>query len=990
MSLKGKAFALTFLPMLAGAAEFTPSEDAKFFDEKVRSILESRCFECHSHKSGKMKNGLTLDSRDGWATGGDSGPTLVPGDAEKSLLIKAIRWTDPDLEMPPKKKLPDAEITVLEEWVKRGAPDPRSKPADDLESRKDWWSLKPLVRPSKPMEKANALDGFIEAKLRKAGISPAPEADRRTLIRRLYFDLTGLLPAPDEVTEFERDHDPKSYEKLVDRLLASPRYGERWARHWLDTIHFADTHGFEHDLIRTNAWRYRDYVIESLNRDTPWPRFIREQLAADVLYPDEPRLRVALGFMGAGPFDVSTAQTAPKTFDYLDRDDMVTQTMAAFASTTVNCARCHDHKFDPISQEDYYALQAVFAGVGKGDVEFDEDPNRWNERQRWKQLLAAVNDKDTNLLLSATNETLIAKWVAVHVGGAAWDILRPDSFEVATNTTWKLLDDGSVLIGGARPDTDTYTFTASPKAKEITAVQLEILTDPSLPKNGPGRQPDNGNMHLSEFVVQLGDSTNAQRIPIRRATADFDQSGWTINHAIDGDEKTAWGIDPKEGQSHLAVFELQNRLTVTNGAQLVFQLKQLHGRNHLIGKLRLSVTDDDPAHIAALPASLAEILRTPREKRTTAQQLELAQYALKAVAEERLTAIPGPLVTFAAAPVFKLVADGNFYQPWREPKNIFVYKRGDIEKPGAIAKPGALSAVSALEGRFTLENTSAEGTRRAALANWLADPKNPLTWRSIVNRVWHYHFGRGIVDSPNDLGHMGSLPSHPESLDWLACEFRDSGGSLKALHRLIVTSAAYKRSNKFNATAFAVDPDNRLLWRRQSRRLDAEAFRDEALALSGRLDLRMGGPGAQLFKLSKPIQSTPTVSYQNYDWASPGANRRSIYRFVYRGLQDPFMDALDFPDAAQLGPTRPFSASPIQALALLNDDFVLFHSERFAERLERETASRKQRVREAIRLVFQREPTQKEAMDFGNYAKQHGFSAMCRVLLNSNEFLFVD
>jgi len=497
-------------------------------------------------------------------------------------------------------------------------------------------------------------------------------------------------------------------------------------------------------------------------------------------------------------------------------------------------------------------------------------------------------------------------------------------------------------------------------------------------------------MHLSEFVIQLVEATNAQKIPIRRATADFDQSGWTINHAIDGDEKTAWGIDPKEGQSHLAIFELQNRLAITNGAQLVFQLKQLHGRNHLIGKLRLSITGEDPAHIAALPATVSEILSTPREKRTTAQQLELAQYALKSIAEERLAALPGPLVTFAAAPVFKLVADGNFYQPWREPKNIFVYKRGDIEKPGALAKPGALSAVSALEGRFTLENTSAEGARRAALANWLADPKNPLTWRSIVNRIWHYHFGRGIVDSPNDLGHMGSLPSHLELLDWLACEFRDSGGSLKTLHRLIVTSAAYKRSNKFNAMAFAVDPDDRLLWRRQSRRLDAEAFRDEVLALSGRLDLRMGGQAAQLFKLSKPIQSTPTVSYQNFDWASPGANRRSIYRFVYRGLQDPFMDALDFPDAAQLAPTRPFSASPIQALALLNDDFVLFHCERFAERLERESASPKRRVREAFRLVFQREPTKKETVDFGNYAKQHGLSAMCRVLLNSNEFLFVD
>lgn len=988
MSLKVQVLALTLLPMLARAADSTSAGGTTFFDEKVRPILESRCFECHSHKSGKMKNGLTLDSREGWASGGDSGPAIVPGDPEKSLLIKAVRRLDPDLEMPPKTKLPKTEVAVLEEWVRRGAPDPRSKPADNFESRKDWWSLKPLARPSVPSQNPNAIDAFIEAKLQEKAIKPAPEADRRTLIRRLYFDLIGLLPKQEEVTQFEKDNDAKAYEKLVDRLLDSPRYGERWARHWLDTIHFADTHGFEHDLIRTNAWRYRDYVIESLNRDTPWPRFIREQLAADVLYPDEPHLRVALGFLGAGPFDVSTAQTAPKTFDYLDRDDMVTQTMAAFASTTVNCARCHDHKFDAITQEDYYSLQAVFAGVGKGDVEFDEEPGRWNERLRWKQLLAAVREKDSAVLLNPINDVLVENWASAHGGGVSWEVLRPESFEVATNTTWKLLEDGSLLLDGARPDTDTYTFTASAKAKQITAVQLEILSDPSLPKNGPGRQPDNGNMHLSEFVIRTVVSTNI--LKIRRATSDFDQSGWTINHAIDGDEKTAWGIDPKEGESHLAIFELQNRVALTNGAHLVFQLKQLHGRNHLIGKLRLSVTGDDPGRATVLPATVAEAVRTPPENRSTAQRLELAQHALKAIAEERLSAMPGPSVVFAAAPVFKLVADGNFYQPWKEPKAIYVYKRGDIEKPGALAKPGALTAVAELQGRFGLDNHNEEGVRRAALANWLADPKNPLTWRSIVNRVWHYHFGRGIVDSPNDLGHMGSLPSHPELLDWLACEFRDNGGSLKKLHHLIVTSATYKRSTRFNESAFALDPDNRLLWRRQSRRLDAEAFRDEVLALSDRLDMTMGGPGVQLFKLSKPIQSTPTVSYQNFDWASPGANRRSIYRFVYRGLQDPFMDAMDFPDTAQLAPTRPFSASALQALALLNDDFVLFQCERIAERLERQSASENKRIREAFRLVFQREPTQVETADFRDYAKRHGLAAMCRVLLNSNEFLFVD
>ena len=402
--------ALRFIFLLALGAIVSASaqsDDIIFFREKIQPILEQRCFECHSHKSGKMKGGLTLDSRSGWEAGGEQGAVIVPGQPEKSLLVKAVRRIDPDFKMPPKKPLPENEAALLEEWVKRGAPDPREPPT---KGGGDWWSLKPIARPIVPAGYANPIDAFINAKLQAEKIPAQPEADRRSLIRRLYFDLHGLPPTPDEVDAFVSDKDPRAYERLVDRLLDSPRYGERWARHWLDTIHFADTHGFEHDLIRTNAWRYRDYVIESFNRDTPWARFVREQLAPDVFFPDEPRLMVGLGFIGAGPWDHSTAQTAPKTSDYLDRDDMVTQTMSTFASATVHCARCHDHKFDPITQEDYYGLQAVFAGVGKGDVPFDHDPEIARERRKWKQLIVAAKRKATNVLFSATNTMMLDEW----------------------------------------------------------------------------------------------------------------------------------------------------------------------------------------------------------------------------------------------------------------------------------------------------------------------------------------------------------------------------------------------------------------------------------------------------------------------------------------------------------------------------------------------------------------------------------------------------
>jgi hypothetical protein len=807
----------------------------------------------------------------------------------------------------------------------------------------------------------------------------------------LTFDLHGLLPSPEDVEAFEHDADPQAYERLVDRLLASPHYGERWARHWLDTIHFADTHGFEHDLMRTNAWRYRDYVIESFNRDTPWARFIREQLAADVCFPNEPRLTVALGFLGAGPWDQSTAQTAPRNFEYLDRDDIVTQTMATFTSTTVNCARCHDHKFDPVTQQDYYALQAVFAAVGRGDLSYDEDPGRARERHHWQQLLAAAEKQDEHILLTPENQRAVDDWEAARGAEATWATVEPEVYVTSSSAVLRRMSDGVLIVEGPRPDIDTYTITAVPRVGEMTALRLEVLADPSLPKNGPGRQ-DNGNLHLSEFSVQVfADTTNQpERLTFLRATADFDQTGWTIRHAIDGDDKTAWGIHPREGESHVAVFELERKRLLSPGTRLVFQLKQLHGQSHLIGKFRLSLTSDDAVRTTVLPVTVAAAHQLPQAERTKAQQLELAAFVLRNLAEEKLAAMPPPLRVFAAGPVFNAVAEGGFYKPWGEPKVVHLLKRGDINQPGAEAQPGAVLAVSCLSGRFASADVKDEGARRRALADWLADPNNPLTWRSVVNRVWYQHFGRGLVDTLNDFGRMGSLPTHPDLLNWLSCEFRDGGGSLKILHRVIVTSAAYRRAAQPDATVAAQDPEDRWLWRHQSRRLDAESFRDSVLTISGWLDLTMRGPGVQQFKLGKPIQLTPTVDYSPFKWDMPGAGRRSIYRFVYRGLPDPFMDALDFPDAAQLAPTRPFSASPLQSLALLNNDFVLFHCERMAAGLEKSAPSTEDRVRGAFRLAFQREPNPEEQNECATYCTRFGLPALCRVLLNSNEFLFIN
>ncbi|MCB1242240.1 MAG: PSD1 domain-containing protein [Verrucomicrobiae bacterium] len=975
---------ILLLASLAGMGHHARADD--FFSTNIAPLLEKKCFECHSHRQ-KIKGGLTLDSRSGWEQGGDSGPAVLPGHPEASLLIKMVRWTDEDHQMPPKEKLSSGEIAQLVEWVRRGAPDPRilevTRP-----SATDWWSLKPLVKPALPAipGEPHPVDAFIRSRLAGLKIAPSPEADRRTLIRRLCFDLHGLPPTPDEVERFVHDADPRAYERLVDNLLESPRYGERWARHWLDTIHFAETHGCSHDLPRDHAWRYRDYVIQSFNEDKPWSRFIREQLAADCLFPEEPRLITALGFLGAGVFDHSAYQTAPTNFDYLDRDDLVTQTMGAFTSTTANCARCHAHKFDPITQEDYYSLQAVFAGVIEGDVGFDEDPGVAGERLHWQALITAAEAQDKSVLFQPDILTLVEAWEKRRGPSLQWTPLDIETFTSQEGAA--LTREGRIIIsGGARPDKDTYvvTTTATANASRMTGLRLDVLADPSLPQGGPGRQ-DNGNLTLTGIGLELlnPDGSPMQNLPFARASADFDQQGWTSAMAIDGKEGTGWGIHPEEGRSHHAVFALAEPVLLTPGTRLRISLQQHSGRSHLIGRFSLSVTGAAEPGAGALPQPAEQALAMRPEQRNESQRLAVAASGLRQIATQALEKLPARSFVYGAAKhadVLLAVGKGT-PTTVTKPKVVEVLQRGEFDKPKGQAVSGALSAVTALASRFPKAHAGDESERRAALADWLADPANPLTWRSIANRVWQHHFGRGICDSPNDFGRMGGDPSHPELLDWLACELRDHTGSLKHLHRLIVTSSAYRQTSEDRGDAATLDGDNRLLWRMNRRRLDADSYRDFVLAASGRLDLRMGGPGDRQFITGPPVQLTPTLNYEAFDWASQPGHRRSIYRFVWRGVPDPFMDALDFPDLGMLAPVRGFSASPLQALALYNNPFVLHFSSALGSQLNT--------PEEAVRRLLLREATTAEAAAFGTFADRNGLAALCRVLLNSNEFLFVN
>ncbi|PYI83358.1 MAG: hypothetical protein DME26_15115, partial [Verrucomicrobia bacterium] len=814
--------------------------------------------------------------------------------------------------------------------------------------------------------------------------------------RRVYFDLIGLPPTPEEMRDFLADKSPEAYERVADRLLASPRYGERWARHWMDVVHFAETHGHDQDRIRTNAWPYRDYLICSFNNDKPYARFAKEQLAGDVLFPDDPQATVALGFIAAGPWDESSLRDIREdTIDrqigrYLDRDDMITTTMSTFVSTTVHCARCHEHKFDPIPQSDYYSLQAVFAGLERANRPYDLDRQTHLRRQALLKQKAALEKREKKLmasLLEPARQTEVAAWEkSVAANAVTWTPLDPISFISAGGATLAKQADLSVLASGARPDVDTYTISANTDAKGITAVRLEVLTDETLPHQGPGRQ-DNGNLHLSEFRLKVAPK-GAQQVMLQHATADFSQDGWNVAQALDGNEKTAWGIYPQVGKSHQAVFELKEPIAFNGATALTFVLEQKHGGGHLIGRLRLSVTTARlPIRINPFPDDIARILALPADRRNDQQKIALALYYAKSQIEQKLAALPTPQMVYAGASDF--VPDGNL-KPSQEPRPIHVLKRGDISRPGELASPGALKCVGGLASRFDLENPSDEGARRAALAQWIGDPGNPLTWRSIVNRIWHYHFGRGLIETPNDFGRMGALPTHPELLDWLAVWFLENGESFKQLHKLIVTSAVYRQSSRHTEDFARIDAGNIYLWRMNRTRLDAESVRDAVLQITTKLDLAMGGPSVKQFALSPGIHVTPKVDYSAFNVDNPDGCRRSVYRFIFRTLPDPFMDTLDCADASQLTARRNTSVTALQALTMLNNQFIVRQSEHFAERVMRMSDTLPGQVEAAYQLALGRSPRNMETHELLSYAQKHGLANLCRLILNSNEFMFVN
>ena len=973
-------------------AEVATHESVAFFRD-IQPIFTSRCLKCHGPDD--AEGGLRLTDGKSVFQVLDSGlQAIVPKQPGASELLRRVRTDDADLRMPPEgPPLEKAQLELISAWIASGAEWPTH------------WALAPLNRP-----RVEAIDGeyknwprttidqFILQGLRQRGMSPSSEADRRTLLRRVYFDLIGLPPSPEQLRDFLADRSPDAYDQVVDRLLASPRYGERWARHWMDVVHYADTHGHDEDAVRENAWPYRDYLIHALNEDKPYTRFVQEQIAGDVLFPNDPRGVIATGMLAAGPWDESSQMgiqdgtTDKEIARYLDRDDMISTVMNSFVSMSVHCARCHDHKFDPITTEDYYSLQAVFAGVDRVDRPYDQDATILRRRRELLQEKATL-EAGTIADLRLHDPDLVrrvAEWEQLRDGALDWRTLEAKTVESSGGATFEKQPDGSILFRGKRPETDIYTITADVTAQQITAVRLEVLTDESLFQQGPGRH-DNGNLHLNEFKLFVGDAEAKEPVELHQPVADFDQEGWTIAHALDGNPQSAWGIFPQVGQSHAAMFSLKQPIDASAGTTLTFVLEQTHGGGHLIGRPRLSATGSASPQLAdELTESMRQILATVAEERSVEQRQQLALHVLKSENAAALAALPKQQMVYAIASDFK--QQGNFL-PAKSPRPVHVLQRGNVLDPIKPAQPGALACIGDLESRFTIQAEDDEGLRRAELAQWVSSHDNMLTWRSIVNRVWHYHFGRGIVETCNDFGRNGSPPTHPELLDWLADWFRDQrggAGSLKQLHRLIVTSAVYRQSSHDDAKYAAVDRDNRYLWRMNRRRLDAESVRDAILQLSGRMNSRMGGPPDRHFVAGKGVHVTLTVDYDGFDIDSAAARRRSVYRFVFRTVPDPLMEALDCPDASQFTPKRNASITPVQALAMLNSRLVVRYSAHLADRIQQQHRSSESQVDQLFLLAYSRPPSKVERLSVITYIEKHGLANACRVIFNSNEFMFVD
>jgi mono/diheme cytochrome c family protein len=952
-----------------------------FFHE-VQPIFIKRCYECHGPD--KQKSDLRLDRKADAFKGGKSGKlVLVPGKSAESELIARVTAADPDDAMPSKgERLTDAQIQVLRRWIDEGANWP--------EEQKHWAFIKP-VRPALPMVQKdgwarNPIDRFILARLEQDKLAPSPEADRNVLIRRLSLDLTGLPPTLEEVDAFLKDGSEQAYEKVVDRLLASPHYGEQVARWWLDLARYADSNGYQVDLTRS-MWPYRDWLIRAFNRNLPFDQFTIEQLAGDLLPNATLEQKIATGFNRntktndeGGGDDEEYRTKAVK--------DRVATTATTWLGLTMMCAECHTHKYDPITHEDYYRFYGIFnntadRGNGNEPSMAVPAPSTQSRTVYLHARLAALRTE-----LAAAEKRLAAEqavWEREMAGRTnVWIPLNLTKAISTGGATLTNLPDASILATGGNPMYDTYLIEVETDLPEVTAVLLEVLPDPSLPKNGPGRWDRTGNFILDEMSLTATMKSGDKPVSVffRTATADWEQEYYRAEHAVDHNAKTGWAIGPRFGERHFLIAELAEPLHLKQGAKLGFRFDSYHGNNHIIGRLRLSVTAErDSLRLWPVPGAVAEVLAKASGERTTEEQgMATAHYRTVSPTirslEREIIRLNEHEKELANAKYTTLVM-----KEIAAPRTNYVQVRGNFLEHGKEVTPGVPAALPQLP--------PGETANRLGLARWLVNSENPLTARVTVNRLWERIFGTGLVKTSEDFGKQGEAPSHPELLDWLACEFRDGAAhdsavkawDVKHILKLIVMSATYRQSAATDDERLQKDLYNRLLARGPRYRLDAELIRDQALAVSGLLNPEIGGPSVypvQVPNLWKELGFLrPEIGMDEWPTSDgPELYRRGLYTFWRRVCTYPGFATFDAPTRELCTSRRPRANTPLQALAALNDPTLLEAARVLAQRiLLHGGAEPEQQVDYAFRLCLARPPTPDESKRLVKLYEQqlHGF-----------------
>jgi hypothetical protein len=951
------------------------------YEHDVLPILKQHCYSCHDGR--KQTAGLRLDLRAKAFKGGESEePAIVAGAPDKSPLYLRTASSDPDVRMPPEGPgLTATEQKTLADWIRDGAAWPDALAGDEQAALRHW-AFQPVERPAVPADptgwSGHAIDRFVIDRLRREGLTPSDEAQKETLLRRLSLDLIGLPPTIEELDAFLADSSADAYERQVERLLSSPHYGERWGRLWLDAARYADSDGFEKDKPRF-VWFYRDWVVSALNRDLPYDQFITEQLAGDLL-PDATQDQiVATGFLRNSMIN-EEGGVDPEQFRMEAMFDRMDAIGKSILGLTIQCAQCHDHKYDPVTQADYYRLFAFLNNSAEGSTAVytaDELQQRADILQKTAHLEDELKHRTPDW------EQRLASWERSLPAIPDWKVVRPE-LDASGAQKHYLLDDGSILAQGYAPTKSTTDFVATvPDVPQIRAIRLELLNDPNLPLNGPGRAVD-GLCALTEFNVDVltpEPGGKAKKVKFVKALSDANPPEKELHSqyhdktnkrrvtgpvafATDGDPLTAWGIDVGPGRSNVprtAVFIPEQPIENPPGTRITFHLVQNHGgwnsddnQTNNLGRFRFSVAADD-FHGAVLPATVVSALKRPEDQRSPDHIAALFSFWRTTVPEwnsenDRIE----KLWMTHPQPKSQLVLRER-----EMPRTTHMLKRGDFLKPAEKVNPGVPEFLAPLPGDSP--------SNRLGLARWLTQRQAPTTARSIVNRIWQAYFGTGLVATSEDFGLQAEPPSHPELLDWLAAELMEpttgtaEPWSLKHVHRQIVTSRTYRQSSQVSPEMAMRDPYNRLLARGARFRVDAEVVRDISLAVSGLLNRKIGG--RSVYPPLPEFMLQPPVSYGPKSWAEdegPERYRRALYTFRFRSIPYPVLQAFDAPNGDFSCVRRARSNTPLQALMTLNEPVFMECSRAMARMLLAAADTDDKRLELGFRRATGRRPAPRE------------------------------